>query len=646
MHTVPFDSLAESFLKSVVQLNGLQPSAAKDEVLVNCISRNFETDEPESAVYQVELPSGLTHKLTDGSLIAGFSDKRRALIEHDSRVFLYDRYTKKKEYLFDIETGFYFTGHLSDYGIALSPDEKKIAFLKPVQAAGLPVKEGVLEIENLLYKTKGGRDRPLFWDGRYNQLRVFDLETHSQYPLTWKDRDVHSFSWSPDSASLCFITNLTSLPDCNHRNSLCIVSCVSGEITVLIDGEGSCYQPAWSPAGNAIAYLHTGSEQTSKDSSLEDTKLRLIDLDTRQIARLSEDLDRKAELIKWAPDGKGLYFLYGDHGRSAVCFVASDGSKKAVFSGERIISDFAVAGEDHELFMISSDLQVPDEIYRFKPGSDTLERISIFNREATRRFPLSRHEEVRLSGDDGLELQGWVLFPGGWEAGKKYPLALVIHGGPHNMFGYEFNEKIKFLSLCGFAVFFMNPRGSTGYGQSFTQGTYRDWGGGDFRDLMQGMAHVLSQYSWIDADKLGVYGQSYGGYMTNWIITQTGMFGAAVSEGGIGNLVSFSGQSLFHLLTEAEFGRPWENFDLLWSRSPLQYCSSVSTPTLFLHGQKDNEVPVEQSDEMYAMLYKLGIKTRMVRFLEEGHGWRPDLRPRNQVRVLTELYVWFHKHLS
>lgn len=644
------DSLSEAFsrhfLESVVQLTSIVTIGGSESVLVNLSSRNFETNELEHTVCEWDTQSGQIRRTLSGTVAAVFLDGERILLEHNGQILLHNRSGHLTEHLFDLKIGHYFTGHLSLYGVALSPNEKKVAFLKEVAAIACLSDTNVLEVENLLCKTKGGRNRPGFWNGKYNQLWIFDLETRSQYPLTWVDREVHSFSWSPDSSSLCFISNLTETPDCNHRNSLCLVDCRTHAISVLSTGEGSCYQPVWSPSGNTIAYLHTQSEYTSKDSCMEDTGLCLIRPEGGEIVRVGDEMDRKIECVKWSPNGSELYFLVGDHGRTTVFKYNREGNLNIALSGSRIIKDFAFVNHEKDILIISSDPDTPDEVFRYCIASGKIENRSNFNQLASREFASSRCEELLFTGSDGLKLQGWILFPAHWDKEKSYPLALVIHGGPHNMFGYEYNEKIKFLSLNGFAVFFMNPRGSHGYGQQFTSGTHRDWGGGDYRDLMDGIQNVLARYQWIDKEKRVVYGQSYGGYMTNWIITQTRAFKCVVSDGGISNLISFSGQSLYHLLMEAEFGKLWQNFDLLWERSPLKYSEQVSTPILFLHGEADNEVPVGQSDEMYTLLYKLGVKTRMVRFLEEGHSWRPDLKPRSHLKVLTEMLNWFCDNLK
>ena len=237
--------------------------------------------------------------------------------------------------------------------------------------------------------------------------------------------------------------------------------------------------------------------------------------------------------------------------------------------------------------------------------------------------------------------------PVDFEPAQKHPLILVIHGGPHNMFGHDFDERMHLLSQAGYAVLYINPRGSHGYGQAFSNGTVMNWGGGDYQDVMAGVEFALKENPWLDAERLGVTGQSYGGYMTNWIITQTARFKAAVTDGGLSNLVSFAGTSLYHSLMEAEFGgRAYDRFDLLWQWSPLRNVARATTPTLLLHGETDNEVPFSQAEEMYIALKKRGVDTILVQYTGEGHGWRPELKPRNKADLYERMIRWFDTYVK
>ena len=196
----------------------------------------------------------------------------------------------------------------------------------------------------------------------------------------------------------------------------------------------------------------------------------------------------------------------------------------------------------------------------------------------------------------------------------------------------------------GMAVVHPNVRGSNGYGQKFSDGTLNEWGGGDYRDLMAGVDDALKRYAWIDADRLGVTGGSYGGFMTNWIITQTPRFKAAVSVASVSNLISFYSTSLYQDLIHAEFGSfPWDNYDQLWRWSPLRYARAAQTPTMFIHGESDNDVHITQAEEMYMALKRRGVETVLVRYPREGHGLR---EPRHRVDALERTLSWFDRFLK
>jgi dipeptidyl aminopeptidase/acylaminoacyl peptidase len=256
---------------------------------------------------------------------------------------------------------------------------------------------------------------------------------------------------------------------------------------------------------------------------------------------------------------------------------------------------------------------------------------------------ISVPEKLNFNSFDGTQIQGWLIKPIGWREGQRYPLILNIHGGPHGMYGYAFNPTFQVYAARGYAVLYLNPRGSNGYGQKFSDGTLREWGGGDYKDLMMGVDEALRRFTWIDPQRMGVTGGSYGGFMTNWIVTQTPRFKAAVAVASLSNLISFYGTSLYQDLIHAEFGLPWDDYDQLWRWSPLRYVRQAQTPTLLLHGEEDNDVHITQAEEMYMALRRRGVETQLVRYPREGHGFQ---EPRHRVDALERTISWFDKFLK
>ena len=234
--------------------------------------------------------------------------------------------------------------------------------------------------------------------------------------------------------------------------------------------------------------------------------------------------------------------------------------------------------------------------------------------------------------------------PPGLDPAKKYPALLTIHGGPHGMYGYGFTEADQIFTGAGYVVVKIDPRGSSGYGQKFSDGCVLNWGGGDYKDLMTGLDYAIAHNDFIDQNRLGVTGGSYGGYMTNWVVTQTDRFKAAASRACVSNLLSFYGTSMKFSLIEQEFnGLPYDNLGLLAQWSPVTHVKNVRTPLLLLHGEADYTCPIGQAEEMYAGVKRLGVDTQLVRYQGEGHGI--SRKPSNRIDFYQRHLDWFAKYL-
>lgn len=286
----------------------------------------------------------------------------------------------------------------------------------------------------------------------------------------------------------------------------------------------------------------------------------------------------------------------------------------------------------------------PAEVYTFDQTHWKPSRLTFFNSLAADQWQFIAPLEIKCRSFDDLAIEGWLTIPRGATKDKKCPLILNIHGGPHGMHSNAFSAQTQLLAERGYAVLALNPRGSTGYGQRFADGCFNDWGGGDYKDLIAGLEFALKKYPELDGERLGVTGGSYGGYMTNWAITQDNRFKAAVSYAGLSNLISFYATSLYQDLIHVEFGgKPWEKYDVLWDRSPLKHIKKAKTPTLLLHGENDFDVHITQAEEMYTALKWLGVETVFVRYPRQGHG---ATEPRQQLDILERTVAWFDRHLK
>jgi dipeptidyl aminopeptidase/acylaminoacyl peptidase len=552
------------------------------------------------------------------------------------------------QFLVPIYGSNYFLGHEALKNFEWSPDGEKIAYLSTKPYSEYEEKPEVKVFNRLLYKSKGGRTRSYYSDHHFTHLWVVSVEGGEPELLMTGKYNEHSISWAPDNQHIAFISNRTADPETNHKNDLWIVNIKDKHITRLTNNIGTALQPAWSPDGKDIAFLAILDSVNTKDSPADDSHLYIISSEGGEPHCLTDKFDRRITNVSWHPNGEELYFTAGNQGSTNIYKFDKNGGKvQSIIDGSLHILEYSFSHDGNKIAYIQTYLTRPDEIFLFDKESDKSVQITDLNTSFVNEYIVRDAEMFWFKSFDQTRVQGWLMKPAAFDTSQKYPLILVIHGGPHNMFGYEFEARMQLLAGNGYSVLFINPRGSSGYGQDFSRGTLLNWGGCDYKDLMHGVDYVLDHYDWIDEEKLGVTGQSYGGYMTNWIITQTERFKAAIVDGGISNLISFSGTSLFQLLTNSEFnGHPWDNYPLLWQWSPLRNVKNVSTPTLFFHGKRDNEVPVSQAEEMYSALKKRGIETTFVQYMKEGHGWRPDLKPQNRRDLYERMIGWFDKYIK
>jgi dipeptidyl aminopeptidase/acylaminoacyl peptidase len=485
--------------------------------------------------------------------------------------------------------------------------------------------------------------------------------------LTFGSHYDHALSWNPRGDEIAFLSNHEPDPDANNNSDIFTVD-LEGRVRRLTSTKGSEFEPAWSPDGRWIAHTATTREVTTIDSIAEDAHVWVVDSDGGGRREVSGALDRRARSPRWSGDAATIFFLANDRGRTFIFGVAAaqGGVLFPLFERFKLegvrrrgAGDTAIPALPYQLggFSLSArpvttfaftltDSLNPAEVWVGDSTGERVRRLSAHNDALLRSLTLSLPEEFTFRSFDGTNVQGWLMKPFGFQLApsRPYPLILRIHGGPHGMYGFGFDATAQAYAARGYAVLYMNPRGSTGYGQKFSEGTFREWGGGDYRDLMLGVDAALQSNSWLDPERMGVTGASYGGFMTNWIITQTPRFRAAVSTASVSNLISFYATSLYQDLIHAEFGTtPWEDHEMLWRWSPLRYARAAQTPTLFIHGEQDNDVHVTQAEEMYMALRRRGVETALVRYPREGHSFR---EPAHRLDALERTLSWFDRFLK
>lgn len=533
----------------------------------------------------------------------------------------------------------HFLGHTASKNYAWSPDGKHLAYVGAEGPAPQPDSD-VEVYTRVLYKT-----RTAFSDGRHAHIWVVPVEGGDPKLLTPGDHSEHALTWSPDSARIAFVSNRTEDPDLNHNDDLWVVDVGSGETTRLTETPGTEIRPTWSPDGQSIAYQATQRPLNTKDSPPENPALWVLPSAGGEPKRVATALDRRIRRVAWAPDSASLVITHSDRGSTPIRRVtlATD-TITDLTTRPGSYGSFSQSGDGSRLAYTRAAVDTPAEIWLAAGDGSKPRRLTHVTDSVVDTLRFQDAETFWFETFDGTQVQGWVMKPVGFSSGTTYPAVLNVHGGPHGMYGQRFDVRMQLLASAGYGVVYINPRGSTGYGQAFADGTIRAWGDGDYQDLMKGLDHALQANPWIDPERLGVMGGSYGGFMTNWIVTQTSRFKAAVARASVSNLVSFYGTSLYQLLIEVEFaGLPWDDYDVLWKHSPLAHIANATTPTMLTHGVADHDVPITQAEEMFIALRKRGIDATLVRYPGQGHGIR---RPSHRVDEYTRIRAWFDRYLS
>jgi dipeptidyl aminopeptidase/acylaminoacyl peptidase len=346
--------------------------------------------------------------------------------------------------------------------------------------------------------------------------------------------------------------------------------------------------------------------------------------------------------LGWSPDGDRVYFTASAGGVAELLSADLDGRVRTeVAADRRFVYDFDVrAGR---IAVCAGDAATPGEVLLAGAGGER--RLTDANPWLRERH-MAEPERHVFTAKDGLDIEGWLLHPPDFDPGRRHPLVMQIHGGPHSQYGWALFHEFQVLAGMGFLVFYANPRGSDGYGEAFRRECVYDWGGGDYEDLMAALDQLVERTGFVDVERMGVAGGSYGGFMTNWVVGHTRRFAAAVAMRSISNLVSEFAQHDIVLWSEQEMGPlPWPDPDELWRRSPIRYVRDIHTPLLLLHGEMDLRCAFSQAEELFGALRLLGREVELVRFPGESHELSRSGRPDRRVERLRRITSWFGRHL-
>jgi dipeptidyl aminopeptidase/acylaminoacyl peptidase len=492
-------------------------------------------------------------------------------------------------------------------------------------------------IDRLQFK----EDEVGYLDRRRTHLYTFDLASKTLTQVTSGDYDDSEPAWSPDGKLLAFTSNRSAPdPDRTYNSDIWVVSADNTEkgahLTQVTTNPGEDRSPAWSPDGKWIAYV---TQLEPKLFQYATHHLAIAPASGGEAKLLTVAFDRNASEPRFSPDGKSIYFIADDDGTQNLCRISVAGGEISRPIGGRLMVYSYSLAKTGEIAARIVTLDRPDEIYFLTPAGGKLARITHTNDDLMAQLKLSPGEYVHFKSKDGTTVSGYLYKSLDYMPGKKYPTILRPHGGPVWAYYAEFDHLPQLLAANGYVVLYPNPRGSTGYGQKYCQAIFADWGNKDFQDDMAMVDYAVEQ-GIADPDKLGVGGWSYGGMSTDFIIAQTTRFKGAVSGAGEAMNVSLYGHDHYQKDWETELGLPWENRALWDKLSPLYKVASITTPTLFMGGEIDWNVPILGGEQMYQALKRLGRTTELVVYPGEYHEFTVP----SHIKDRLERYIAWYAH--
>ena len=528
---------------------------------------------------------------------------------------------------------------VDDYGWA--PDGKRVALVAEDPDTAKPKTPAPIVIDRFQFK----QDEAGYLGKQHRHLYLLDVESGKTTRLTTGDYDELLPAWSPDGKSLAFVSKRRADADRDDDWDVYVMEATAGapprQLTTFEGPDNNPdyeSRPAWSPDGRAIAYLQGGPPNLIYYGV---QKLAVVSSAGGAPRILTAALDRNVASPVWSSDGSSITFLLEDDRAVGLARIpAAGGAIERLVSGSRVVSAFT-AGAGGKVAVLASTPLVPDEVFAL--DGTTLRPLSHQNDEWLARTRLAEVEPITFKSRDGTAINGFTLKPPDFVPGKRYPTILRIHGGPVSQYQYEFDFQLQTLAGHGYLVVVANPRGSSGRGERFATAIFADWGNKDAQDVLAAIDYAVAQ-GLADPARLGVGGWSYGGILTNYVIAQDRRFKAAVSGASISNVLAGYGTDQYVREYEVELGVPWKAADTWIKLSfPFLHADRITTPTLFLCGDKDFNVPLLNSEQMYQALRSLGVETQMVIYPGQHHGInKPSYRRDRLERYLA----WYDKHLK
>lgn len=488
-------------------------------------------------------------------------------------------------------------------------------------------------ITRAIFKT----DSDGYLENDYQQLFLWDVESDQISQLTFGDADIDKAFFSPDSQKIVLESNRTEEPDGNYNSDLWLIDLATKEMTQLTHDLGYDANPSWSPDGKWIAYIN------QPPGIYETPCCMIIPAEGGTPKNLTAHLDYfLEEAPKWSADSQSVYLVIPERGEIRLVEVQLDtGESKHIIDGGGDVGAFVVAKKTAMLYAVFTSQQTPAELCEVDLSEKEMTSLTDFNTDLFSDLQLPKTQKITYPSADGTMIEAWVLTPSNFEASQKYPLILSLHGGPIWHFTGAFDFEDHYLASQGYVVVRPNPRGSYGYGYAFCSAINADWGNKDYDDVIAAVDYLIAQGS-IDENKMGVGGWSYGGILTNYVITKTTRFKAAVSGASLVDYNSCYGTDDCLREWEMELGPPWRAFELYARISPIRQIAQVKTPTLVLCGEKDYRCPLSQSEQLYIRLKRLKVETALIIYPGESHSIYDMGLYKDKVQRMT---LWYDKYV-
>ncbi len=531
----------------------------------------------------------------------------------------------------------------SGTGFTWSPDGKQIAFIsatpgpETADASGDPI-----VITRYMYKPDAGEGLSHFNDNRRLHIFVVDVATKQIRQLTDGINYEHSIDWSPNGDELVFLSDPSPNADQFFNYDIFALKLSDSSIRRLTATENAEYHPRWSPDGKMIAFSATKRGLTDRETTMEDTHAWVMNADGSNRHELAT-IDNRQSAPQWSPDGRSVYITVQERGNVRLYRQPIDGGKPELVINDRGSVGAYTVSKNGAIAYTFSGTRDTSELY-LKNGV-TAKQLTSLNAELLSGKQIADVESFTfVSNDNKFDVEAFLVKPVGMTATSKHPLIVNIHGGPHGQNGPSFNFKDQIYAARGWATLHVNFRGSTGYGQAFADAVFGDQNGNEAQDVLYGVSAALRRYTWLDRERMGVEGVSYGGQLTDWLITQTRMFRAAIPIAGISNLISYNYMTYYNQYEQMEFGQLPHQDDLMnimWERSALKHVAAVATPTMFMHGENDADVPIAEAEQYYIALKDVGVEAIFVRYPREGHGIRESA---HTVDSINRCIAWYEAH--